>query len=190
MAPPCNKREFLSLEDKGRILAEVASRQKKGDVAEKFGISPSSLSAILNPKEAIEKAFASGTSAKRKKLTPSVHEEFNKAVYTWFVETRAKKIPLPRCRLRCPADCNEAVHSPAEAIASWTDLQDAGIVPSSVKLKDFFSADIDVIGHEELSNEDVIKVSATTGSQMKTEVPDLQPPLATARVLDAFDVAM
>lgn len=94
MAAPCKKRKFLSLEDKARILTEVASGQKKSDVAAKFGISPSSLSTILKSKDAIEKALASGTSAKRTKLTPSAHEELEKAVYKWFVETRVKKIPI------------------------------------------------------------------------------------------------
>ncbi|XP_070390804.1 tigger transposable element-derived protein 6-like [Dermacentor albipictus] len=92
MAPPCRK--FLSLKDKARILAAVASGEKKGDVAKKFEISPSSLSTILKSKEAIEQALASGTSAKRKKLTPSAHEDLDKAMYAWFVETRAKNIPI------------------------------------------------------------------------------------------------
>ncbi|KAH7948858.1 hypothetical protein HPB49_002820 [Dermacentor silvarum] len=94
MVPPCKKRKFLSLEDKARILAEVASGQKKANVLEKFGISPSSLSTILKFKEAIEQALASGTSAKQKKPTPSAQEKLDKAMHTWFVETSAKKIPI------------------------------------------------------------------------------------------------
>ncbi|XP_072145523.1 tigger transposable element-derived protein 6-like [Dermacentor andersoni] len=92
MAAPCRK--FLSLEDKARILAEVASGQKKGDVAEKFGISPSLLSTILKSKEAIAQALALGASAKRKKRMPSAHKDLGKAMYTWFVETTAKNIPI------------------------------------------------------------------------------------------------
>uniref|UniRef100_V5GGN2 Putative tigger transposase n=1 Tax=Ixodes ricinus TaxID=34613 RepID=V5GGN2_IXORI len=86
MAPPSKTQKFLSLEDTAHILAEVASGQKKAAIVEKFGISPSSLSTILKSKDALEKAFASGTSAKRKKLTPSAHEKLDKAIYTWFVQ--------------------------------------------------------------------------------------------------------
>ncbi|KAH6935931.1 hypothetical protein HPB50_011481 [Hyalomma asiaticum] len=42
----------------------------------------------------LKKALASGTSSKRKKMTPSVHEVLDKAAYTWFVEMRAKNIPM------------------------------------------------------------------------------------------------
>lgn len=62
-------------------MAEVASGQKKSDIAAKFGISPSSLCTILRLKDAIEKALALATSAKRNKLTPSVNEELEKVVY-------------------------------------------------------------------------------------------------------------
>lgn len=93
MAPPCKKQKFLSLDDKVRILADVASEQK-GDIVEKLGIPPSSLSTILKSKEAIAQTLALGTSAKRKKLTLSAHEVLDKAKYMWFVETRVKKIPI------------------------------------------------------------------------------------------------
>ncbi|KAH8026875.1 hypothetical protein HPB51_026210 [Rhipicephalus microplus] len=93
MAQPAKKRKFLSLEDKARIIAQ-AEAGKKALIAEEFGIAASSLSTILKSKDAIGKALASGTSAKHKKVTQPVHEALDKAVYTWFVETRAKKIAL------------------------------------------------------------------------------------------------
>lgn len=52
------------------------------------------LSTILKSKEAIGKALVSGTSAKRKKQMLSVHEDIDKAVYKWFVEVIAQKIPI------------------------------------------------------------------------------------------------
>lgn len=94
MAQPTKKRKFLSLEDKARIIAEAESGKKKANIAEDFGIAPSSLSTILKSKESIAKALASGTSAQHKKVTQPLHEDLDKAVYTWFVETRAKKVPL------------------------------------------------------------------------------------------------
>ncbi|KAH8032775.1 hypothetical protein HPB51_001834 [Rhipicephalus microplus] len=94
MAQPAKKRKFLSLEDKARIIAQAKAGKKKALIAEEFGIAASSLSTILKSKDAIGKALASGTSAKHKKVTQPVHEALDKAVYTWFVETRAKKIAL------------------------------------------------------------------------------------------------
>ncbi|XP_075732481.1 tigger transposable element-derived protein 6 [Rhipicephalus microplus] len=93
MVQPAKKRKFLSLENKARIIAQ-AKAGKKALIAEEFGIAASSLSTILKSKDAIGKALASGTSAKHKKVTQPVHEALDKAVYTWFVETRAKKIAL------------------------------------------------------------------------------------------------
>ncbi|KAH9371665.1 hypothetical protein HPB48_021969 [Haemaphysalis longicornis] len=86
-----------------------------------------------------------------------------------------------------PADCNEAVRRPAEALTLWAALQDAGNVPCGVQLNDFINADADVIAHEELSDEDIIKSVHGVDSD-EDEVPDLPPPPATARVLDAFDM--
>ncbi|KAH8008773.1 hypothetical protein HPB51_004163 [Rhipicephalus microplus] len=94
MAQPAKKRKFLSLEDKARIITQAEAGKKKALIAEEFGIAASSLSTILKSMDAIGKALASGTSAKHKKVTQPVHEALDKAVYTWFIETRAKKIAL------------------------------------------------------------------------------------------------
>lgn len=61
-------------------------------------------------------------------------------------------------------------------------------MPCGVELQDFIDADADVIAHEELSDEDIIKSVCDEGQSEEDEVPDLQPPPATARVLDAFDI--
>ncbi|KAH7960026.1 hypothetical protein HPB49_016267 [Dermacentor silvarum] len=94
MSPPTKKRKFLSLEEKAKVIAQAEGGKRKSVIAEEFGIPASSLSTILKCKDAIAKALASGTSAKHKKVTQPVHEDLDKAVYTWFVETRAKKIAL------------------------------------------------------------------------------------------------
>ncbi|KAH7977776.1 hypothetical protein HPB49_003526 [Dermacentor silvarum] len=211
MAPPCKKQKFLSLDDKVRILADVASEQK-GDIVEKLGIPPSSLSTILKSKEAIAQTLALGTSAKRKKLTLSAHEVLDKAKYMWFVETRmmaaawaaTRRPVIANCFTHAgfklgdldtdsaedPADCNGAVHPPTDLIASWAALQGAGNVPFGVELDDFIDADIDVITYEELSDEDIIKSVSDDRQSDDDEVPDLHPPPATSRVLDAFDVVI
>ncbi|KAH7979566.1 hypothetical protein HPB49_009889 [Dermacentor silvarum] len=92
MSPPTKKRKFLSLEEKAKVIAQAEGGKRKSVIVENFGIPASSLSTILKCKDAIAKALASGSSAKHKKVTQPVHEDLDKAVYTWFVETRAKKI--------------------------------------------------------------------------------------------------
>lgn len=94
MATSSRKRKFLSLEEKARIISAASSGRKKGDVAADFGISQSTLSTILKSKDAIAQALSSGTSAKRKKLTQAAHEDLEKALYTWFLDVRAKKMPV------------------------------------------------------------------------------------------------
>lgn len=94
MAVATKKRKFLSLEEKAQIIAEAAAGRKKANIAHDFGISPSSLSTVLKNKDSIHKALASGTSAQHKKVTLPKHDELDKAVYTWFVDARAKNIPL------------------------------------------------------------------------------------------------
>ncbi|XP_037512204.2 tigger transposable element-derived protein 6-like [Rhipicephalus sanguineus] len=93
-APQSKKRKFISLEQKAEIVAAAAAGRKKGSIADEYGISPSSLSTILKSEASISKALASGTSAQRKKTTQPVHEDLDKAVYAWFCEMRAKKIPI------------------------------------------------------------------------------------------------
>lgn len=59
----------LTLEDKAAGLDAVAAGEKKKSVAARFGIPASSLSTILNAKDAIRSAVEAGTGGK--KLTPS-----------------------------------------------------------------------------------------------------------------------
>lgn len=94
MATKTKKRKFLSLEEKAKIIAEAEGGRKKANIAHDFGISPSSLSTVLKNKDSIHKALASGTCSQHKKVTLPKHDELDKAVYTWFVDARARNIPL------------------------------------------------------------------------------------------------
>jgi len=49
------KRKQFSLEEKKNIISEVDNGLKKGEVAKKYGISPSTLSTILKDRESILK---------------------------------------------------------------------------------------------------------------------------------------
>ncbi|KAG0416382.1 hypothetical protein HPB47_006462 [Ixodes persulcatus] len=86
------------------------------------------------------------------------------------------------------AEDNETVRPPGEAVTSWAALQDAGTAPSGVALEDFIDADKDVIAHEEVSDEDIIRSVRDEAQSDEDDVPDLQPPPSMACVLDAFDI--
>lgn len=91
------KRKQLSLEKKIQILRDVETGVKKKDVAEKYGVPPSTLSTttILKAKESIEdsynqQAIASG----RKKLHRFLFPDVEQALLSWFKDARARNIPV------------------------------------------------------------------------------------------------
>lgn len=72
----------------------VAAGEKKKSVAARFGIPASSLSTILNAKDAIRSAVEAGTGGK-KKLKPSTYADIDKAVvFAWFMEVRDRNVPI------------------------------------------------------------------------------------------------
>ena len=88
------KRQQFSLKEIREILLEVEKGGKKGWIANKYGINPSTLSTFLKQKSKIEQNVdADALGPQRKKMTAE-YEEVDKAVYTWFVEMRAKNIPI------------------------------------------------------------------------------------------------
>ncbi|XP_064486017.1 tigger transposable element-derived protein 6-like [Ornithodoros turicata] len=76
------------------MIRAVASGRKKLDIAKDYAVFPSTLSTILKTKENILKAADQGAFAQRKRLKTSPYEEVEKAVFTWFADTRAKGIPV------------------------------------------------------------------------------------------------
>ena len=86
------KRQQFSLKKKRKkILQEV---EKEG-IAKKYDISPSTLSTFLKQKSKVEQNIdADVLGPQRKKMRTADYEEVDKAVYTWFVEMRAKNIPI------------------------------------------------------------------------------------------------
>ncbi|KAH7932909.1 hypothetical protein HPB49_004681 [Dermacentor silvarum] len=152
------KRKFLSLEEKAKVIAQAEGGKRKSVIAEEFGIPASSLSTILKCKDAIVKALASGTSAKHKKVTQPVHEDLDKAVYTWFVETRAKKIALSG-DITSDSE-NEDIDgdgSPSDEVeAAWAALLESGDVPAGVHPDEYIQADSCVVVREEMTDEDIL----------------------------------
>ena len=68
---------------------------KKGGIAKKYGISPSTLPTFLKQKSKIQQNIeADSLGPQRKKMRAADYEEVDKVVYTWFVEMQAKNIPI------------------------------------------------------------------------------------------------
>ncbi|KAH8018956.1 hypothetical protein HPB51_014022 [Rhipicephalus microplus] len=208
MVQPVKKRKFLSLENKARIIAQAKAGKKKALIAEEFGIAASSLSTILKSKDAIGKALASGTSAKHKKVTQPVHEALDQAVYTWFVETRAKKIALSGDIVRqkamdfaCMLGIDDFKASTAMRTGCWTRTKKSQSLgqtcrkvmcpPAVVHISEFLQADSCLVVHEERTDADIIKsvqedsVSSDDDDTIAQRDPALPP---TSQVLDAFDI--
>ncbi|XP_064468534.1 tigger transposable element-derived protein 6-like [Ornithodoros turicata] len=88
------KRKVLCLEDKAAIIAAVSRGEKKKDVALGFGIAQSSLSTILKEKEKIMSSVERGSSSQRKKVKRPSYEEIEKALFAWFMDVRARNVPV------------------------------------------------------------------------------------------------
>ncbi|KAG0428842.1 hypothetical protein HPB47_024196 [Ixodes persulcatus] len=84
------KESSLSLEEKAKVINAVASGRKKCDVATEHGIPASTLSTILKGKDAILRATSSGKATKKKNLKTTLYEKLEEALYTWFMDARAK----------------------------------------------------------------------------------------------------
>lgn len=82
------------MNEKANVLDAISKGERKKDVAARFGIPQSSLSTILKAKDSILGSLKSGTSGQRKRLKAATYEHVDKAVFTWFMDTRAQNIPL------------------------------------------------------------------------------------------------
>lgn len=94
MPPPVKKRKFLTLEQKSAIIAEAAKGRKKSDIAEEYNIPCSSLSTILKGKDSIMAALQNGARAQHRTVATPVYEDIDKALFQWFLDKRANKLPL------------------------------------------------------------------------------------------------
>ncbi|KAH8020277.1 hypothetical protein HPB51_025797 [Rhipicephalus microplus] len=93
MPPPAKKRKFLSLHDKAAIIAEVEKGRKK-DNAKEYGIACSSLSTVLKGKDAILAALDKDARAQNKTVAAAAFPDVVRAVFAWFFEQRANRVPL------------------------------------------------------------------------------------------------
>lgn len=90
-----SKRKCLSVSEKISIIHEVDKGVKKKDIAQKFGIPPSSLSTILKNRDVIlQEADQRKESLVRKKLKSSMYDDIDEAILKWMTVMREKKLPL------------------------------------------------------------------------------------------------
>jgi len=88
------KRQQFSLREKCEILLEVEKGGKKGVIAKKYGISPSTPNFSKTENKMEQNIDSDAFGPQRKKIRTADYEEVDKAVYTWFAEMRAKNIPI------------------------------------------------------------------------------------------------
>lgn len=94
MAPAVKRKQF-SLEEKRSIISEVDKGLKKGEVAKKYGISPSTLSTFLKDRENILKQLQTSVLApSRKRMRKAQFEDVDAAVFKWFQDVRSRNVPL------------------------------------------------------------------------------------------------
>lgn len=88
------KRKKLDFSTKADIIRRVEAGEKKSSVAKEFGIPRSTLSTILRHKADVKaKAAQCGRSGACRVRAPE-YDKVEKALYAWFLETRAKNIPV------------------------------------------------------------------------------------------------
>lgn len=95
MPPPEKKRKTISLATKVDILQAVERGDKKGDIAKKFEVQPSTLSTILNQKEKVMEEWSrSGSASQRKKIRGVTYDDIDQALFQWFTQHRACGVPI------------------------------------------------------------------------------------------------
>lgn len=120
--PP--KRKAISLATKVSLLESVQSGMKKGDVAKKFDIQPSTLSTILHHRQKIMEDWSrSGSLSQRKKIRAVKYDNIDQALLQWFTEQRAHGAPIsgPLLLEKAKQFAEELGHSDFKASSGFLD---------------------------------------------------------------------
>ena len=94
MEQQSRKRKAFDLNVKVSILEDVQMGKKKGEIAARYKIAPSTLSTIIKQKDVVMAEWDKCGSTDRKKFRPSPVEEVDKALELWFTQQRASNIPI------------------------------------------------------------------------------------------------
>ena len=88
-------RNVLPIERKYNASQEILSGTSKKSVAKKYGVPKRAISTWHANKDNILAAYESGEiNPKRQKMKRAENEDLDKAVYTWFHNTRANNVPV------------------------------------------------------------------------------------------------
>ncbi|XP_053956218.1 tigger transposable element-derived protein 4-like [Anastrepha ludens] len=120
--------------------------RKKKDIANEFGVLPSTLSNILKNKEVILKnAEDLAVNTKRKRLRPCHFEDIEETMLKWLLVARGKNLPLSGPLLKQKAkDFAEALgHHEFEASTGWLDKFKSrhGVIHENYNINYIFNAD-------------------------------------------------
>jgi hypothetical protein len=95
MSKKIEKRRRFTLKEKSTILERIDAGKKKIDVAREFGIASSTLSTILRDRKRIEdKIKERALGSHRKKIRNDLHDDIDKAVFSWLQDVRSTNIPI------------------------------------------------------------------------------------------------
>lgn len=93
--PSTPKRKILSLKVKRTIPEDVQRGLKKSVIAKKYDIPPSTLSTIIKNADKTDAALADDAAcANRKNIRKQMYENVEAALFKWFLDARAKDIPI------------------------------------------------------------------------------------------------
>lgn len=92
-----SKYRALDLATKVKVLQEVEeSASSKQNIAQKYGIKPSTLSTYLKNKDSIMNAYEQEKfQASRKRMRTGAHADVEAALLLWIKEARSHKLPWP-----------------------------------------------------------------------------------------------
>lgn len=88
------KRKNLDFATKLKAIQRVEAGEKSATVADDFGIPRSTLSTLLKNKADIKSKAAEQRTSGACRVRAPAHEKVEKALYAWFLEVRAKNIPV------------------------------------------------------------------------------------------------
>ncbi|KAG0445104.1 hypothetical protein HPB47_023055, partial [Ixodes persulcatus] len=97
------QRQALPLSDKVDIIRRVERGEKKSDVAATFKIARSTLSTILKNKSTIKNQARERPNADSKRIRKPAYDEVEKALYQWFLDIRARNLPVSGSMLQSKA---------------------------------------------------------------------------------------
>lgn len=117
-----SKRKSLSVAEKVQLLKDVNSGVRKKDVAQKFGVPPSTVSTIIKNRESVLKSHESiGGDRKRSKICK--YEDVDTAVLKWVKMLRDKNMPVPGPLIKEKAMeyAERLGHEAFQASSGWLD---------------------------------------------------------------------